>query len=59
MSRPPGSRERIASVREEMQKAVENGAGIYRNGGAQSMLTVTRDGHGGYIGTITLGVRRS
>jgi fumarate reductase flavoprotein subunit len=34
MARPPGSRERIATVREEMQKAVEDGAGIYRNGGS-------------------------
>lgn len=32
---------------------------IYRNGGAQSMLTVTRSHDGGYIGAITLGVRRS
>ena len=34
MSRPAGSRERIATIREEMQKAVESGAGIYRNGGS-------------------------
>jgi fumarate reductase flavoprotein subunit len=34
MARPAGSRERIATVREEMQKAVEDGAGIYRNGGS-------------------------
>ena len=32
---------------------------IYRNGGPQSMLTMKRTGHGGYSGTITLGVRRS
>jgi protocatechuate 3,4-dioxygenase beta subunit len=32
---------------------------IYRNGGPQSMLTMKRTGHGGYAGTITLGVRRS
>lgn len=32
---------------------------IFQNGGRQSMLSITRDGHGGYIGTITLGVRRS
>jgi protocatechuate 3,4-dioxygenase beta subunit len=33
--------------------------GIYRNGGPQSMLTTKRASHGGYSGTITLGVRRS
>jgi protocatechuate 3,4-dioxygenase beta subunit len=33
--------------------------GIYQNGGVQSMLTIKRDGRGGYVGTITLGVRRS
>lgn len=32
---------------------------IFQNGGRQSMLSMKRDGHGGYIGTITLGVRRS
>lgn len=32
--------------------------GIYQQGGAQSMLSVHRDGKGGYVGTITLGVRR-
>jgi len=32
---------------------------IYLNGGRQSMLTMKRDGHIGYIGSITLGVRRS
>jgi protocatechuate 3,4-dioxygenase beta subunit len=32
---------------------------IYRNGGRQSMLTMKRTGQGGYVGTITLGVRRS
>jgi protocatechuate 3,4-dioxygenase beta subunit len=32
--------------------------GIYRNGGAQSMLALSRDGAGsGYVGAITLGVR--
>jgi protocatechuate 3,4-dioxygenase beta subunit len=32
--------------------------GIYRNGGARSMLALSRDGAGsGYVGTITLGVR--
>jgi protocatechuate 3,4-dioxygenase beta subunit len=29
---------------------------IYRNGGPQSMLTMKRASHGGYSGTITLGV---
>ena len=33
--------------------------GIFRNGGTHSMLSVKRDGQGGYIGTIMLGVRRS
>jgi protocatechuate 3,4-dioxygenase beta subunit len=33
--------------------------GIYQSGGKQSMLSMKHDGHGGYIGTITLGVRRS
>lgn len=32
---------------------------IYANGGAQATLTMKHDGHGGYTGTITLGVRRS
>jgi protocatechuate 3,4-dioxygenase beta subunit len=32
---------------------------IFLNGGRQSMLTMKRDGHIGYIGSITLGVRRS
>jgi protocatechuate 3,4-dioxygenase beta subunit len=32
---------------------------IYGNGGAQSTLTMKHDGHGGFIGTITLGVRRA
>ena len=32
---------------------------IYASGGAQSTLTMKHDGHGGYIGTITLGVHRS
>lgn len=32
---------------------------IYARGGAQSTLTMTHDGHGGYIGTLTLGVHRS
>jgi protocatechuate 3,4-dioxygenase beta subunit len=31
---------------------------IYANGGAQSLLTIQRDGHGGYIGSITVGMRR-
>jgi protocatechuate 3,4-dioxygenase beta subunit len=33
--------------------------GIFASGGRQSMLTVQADGHGGYLGSITLGVRRS
>lgn len=33
--------------------------GIYRNGGAQSMLTMQRLRSGGYTGAITLGVRRA
>ncbi|MGI8825653.1 MAG: hypothetical protein ACR2JC_08405 [Chloroflexota bacterium] len=33
--------------------------GIYANGGRQSMLSVTRNGHRGYIGSIALGVRRA
>ncbi len=33
--------------------------GIYAAGGAQSTLTMTRGGQGGYTGAITLGVRRS
>lgn len=32
---------------------------IYASGGAQSTLTMNHDGHGGYIGSITLGVHRS
>lgn len=32
---------------------------IYQTGGSQSMLTLAPDGHGGYIGAITLGVRKS
>ncbi len=32
--RKAGGRERIATIREEMQKTVENGAGIYRSGGS-------------------------
>lgn len=36
-----------------------NTDGIYQNGGHQSMLSMKRDGRGGYIGSITLGVRRS
>ncbi len=32
---------------------------IYAAGGAQSTLSMNHDGHGGYIGTITLGVHRS
>lgn len=34
-----------------------NTDGIYQNGGAQSMLALNRTKHGGYSGTITLGVR--
>jgi protocatechuate 3,4-dioxygenase beta subunit len=33
--------------------------GIYRNGGPQSTLTMKRTGSGGYIGSITLGVKSS
>jgi protocatechuate 3,4-dioxygenase beta subunit len=33
--------------------------GIFQNGGPQSMLTMKRAAHGGYSGTITLGVRRA
>lgn len=33
--------------------------GIYQSGGRQSTLSVKPDGHGGYIGTITLGIRRA
>jgi protocatechuate 3,4-dioxygenase beta subunit len=33
--------------------------GIYRSGGPQSTLSMVHDGHGGFIGTITLGVHRS
>jgi protocatechuate 3,4-dioxygenase beta subunit len=33
--------------------------GIYSNGGRQSTLSVRQDGHGGFVGTITLGVHRS
>ena len=36
-----------------------NTDGIYQNGGQQSLLSMKRDGHGGFIGSITLGVRRS
>jgi protocatechuate 3,4-dioxygenase beta subunit len=32
---------------------------IYQSGGKQSTLTMKRDGKGGYIGTIALGVRKS
>ena len=32
---------------------------IYRSGGPQSTLSMKHDGHGGFIGTITLGVHRS
>src|SRR5262249_19551701 len=32
---------------------------IYQDGGAQSMLTLTRTAKGGYAAAITLGVRRS
>ncbi len=32
LQRPRGGKERIATIREEMQKAVELGAGIYRSG---------------------------
>lgn len=32
--------------------------GIFQNGGRQSMLTLKSDGHGGYVGAITLGMRR-
>jgi protocatechuate 3,4-dioxygenase beta subunit len=31
---------------------------IYRDGGLQSTLAIKRSGHGGYIGSITLGVHR-
>jgi len=33
-----------------------NTDGIYQNGGPQSTLTMKRDNHGGYIGSIALGV---
>ena len=36
-----------------------SGDSIYASGGAQSTLTMTRTAVGGYVGTITLGVRRS
>jgi protocatechuate 3,4-dioxygenase beta subunit len=36
-----------------------NTDGIFQHGGAQSMLTVHPDGTGGYVATITMGVRRS
>ncbi len=36
-----------------------NSDSIYADGGAQSTLTMNHDGHGGYIGTITLGVHRT
>lgn len=36
-----------------------NDDAIYRNGGAQSMLAMKHTNAGGYIGAITLGVRRS
>jgi protocatechuate 3,4-dioxygenase beta subunit len=44
-----------ASVRDTFN----NSDSIYSAGGAQSTLAMSHDGHGGYIGTITLGVHRS
>jgi protocatechuate 3,4-dioxygenase beta subunit len=32
---------------------------IFQSGGAQSMLTMKANGHGGFMGTITLGVKRA
>lgn len=34
-----------------------NTDGIYQSGGRQSMLTLTHDGHGGYVAAIAMGVR--
>jgi protocatechuate 3,4-dioxygenase beta subunit len=36
-----------------------NTDGIYASGGRQSTLTLKSDGHGGYVGTIVLGVHAS
>jgi protocatechuate 3,4-dioxygenase beta subunit len=32
---------------------------IFQSGGKQSLLTMRRDGHGGFVGSIVLGVRRA
>jgi protocatechuate 3,4-dioxygenase beta subunit len=46
-------------ARAAQRDTFNNTDGIFANGGAQSMLTMKRDGHGGYIGSITLGVRKA
>jgi succinate dehydrogenase flavoprotein subunit len=37
----PGKREKVAPIRDEMQKAMEDGAGIYRTGASLSNTTAT------------------
>lgn len=46
-------------ARASARDTFNNTDGIYANGGRQSTLSMKRDGHGGYIGSITLGVHRS
>ncbi len=46
-------------VRAAARDTFNNTDGIYQNGGPQSMLAMKRTNAGGYVGTITLGVRRS
>ena len=52
-------RSRPYSARAAARDTFNNTDGIYQTGGRQSMLSVKYDGHGGYIGSIALGVRRS
>jgi protocatechuate 3,4-dioxygenase beta subunit len=47
----------VYKVRAAARDTFNNTDSVYASGGAQSMLTMKHDGHGGYIGTITLGVR--
>jgi hypothetical protein len=49
----------VYRARAASRDTFNNTDSIYANGGAQSMLTMTHDGHGGFIGAITLGVRRA
>lgn len=45
-------------IRASQRDTFNSTDGIFQSGGRQSMLSVKPDGHGGYVASITLGVRR-